>query len=272
MAGERKPDIADQAPRMPSASATSSHGTMRVVHRVTAFARGMDLMKFGKRLQRERERRGLTQRELGLKVGLTSGTYISQIESGEKTPPLETVIKLANALGLTDAVPFVFHAVRERSAVEYGFLSSRIKPSSPGKAELCTRPLPVRPWASVIEGNLPAGIEGSSADPRCIVLEGFGDADAFAIEISTDWMADTVCRGDVVVVSPGREVTSGDIALVRVTGKRGSNVEEIKIARAYFRGRWTDLVPGTLSRYPVETYPSRDITVLGKVVARLSHL
>ncbi len=229
-------------------------------------------MKFGKRLQRERERRGLTQRELGLKVGLTSGTYISQIESGEKIPPLETAIKLANALGLEDAVPFVFHAVRERSAVEYGFLSSRIKPFSPGKSEPCPRPLPVCPWASVVEGNLPTGIEGSSADARCIVLEGLGDADCFTIKISTDWMADAVRRGDVVVVSPGREVVSGDIALVKVRGKRGTNVEEIKIARAYFRGRWTDLVPGNLSRYPVETYPSHDITFLGKVVARLGHL
>ena len=69
-------------------------------------------MKFGKRLQRERERRGMTQRELGLKVGLTSGTYISQIESGEKLPPLETAIKIANALGLEDTYPFVMHAIR----------------------------------------------------------------------------------------------------------------------------------------------------------------
>jgi len=232
----------------------------------------MNLMKFGKRLQRERERRGLTQRQLGLKVGLTSGTYISQIESGEKIPPLETAIKLANALGLADTVPFVFHAVRERSAVEYGFLSSRIKPSPPGKNEPCPRPLPVRPWASVVEGNLPTGTEGSPADRHCIVLEGSGDADSFAVEISTDWMADTLCRGDVVVVSPGSEVASGDMALVKVTGKRGTNVEEIKIARAYFRGRWTDLVPGNLSKCPIETYPSHDITVLGKVVAKLSRL
>ncbi|HOM57654.1 MAG TPA: hypothetical protein PLG27_07895, partial [Candidatus Latescibacteria bacterium] len=62
------------------------------------------------------------------------------------------------------------------------------------------------------------------------------------------------------------------MALVKVTGKRGTNVEEIKIARAYFRGRWTDLVPGDLSKYSVETYPSHDITVLGRVVAKLSRL
>ena len=227
-------------------------------------------MKFGKRLQRERERRGLTQRELGLKVGLTSGTYISQIESGEKVPPLETSIKLANALGLEDTNPFVFHAIRERSTIEYQYLTARISDRPPVEYETSLRPLPIRPWATIAEGNLPTGHAGSPEDLRCVTLKDIDDVDAFIVEVENDWMADLIVPGDLVVISPGREVNSGDIALVRVGGKRGDPSSEIMLTKVLFREKWTDLVPGNISRHQIETVQSNAVTMLGRSIRRIT--
>ncbi len=227
-------------------------------------------MKFGKRLQRERERRGMTQRELGLKVGLTSGTYISQIESGEKIPPLETSIKLANALGLEDTNPFVFHAIRERSAIEYQYLTAQVSEKPAVEYETAPRPLPIRPWSTVAEGNLPTGHAGSPEDLRCVTFKDIDDVDAFVVEVEKDWMADAIVPGDLAVISPNREVQSGDIALVRVGGKRGDPTSEIKLTRVLFRERWTDLVPGRLDRYHIETVQSNAVTVLGRVIKKIT--
>lgn len=226
-------------------------------------------MKFGKRLQRERERRGMTQRELGLKVGLTSGTYISQIESGEKIPPLETSIKLANALGLEDTNPFVFHAIRERSAIEYQYLTSRISDRPSAEYESAPRPLPVRPWSTIAEGNLPTGHAGSPEDARSITFKDIEDVDAFVVEVENDWMADIIVPGDLVVISPNREVHNGDVALVRVGGKRGDPTSEIKLSKVLFRDKWTDLVPGQLDRYVIETAQSNQVTLLGRMIKKV---
>jgi len=227
-------------------------------------------MKFGKRLQRERERRGMTQRELGLKVGLTSGTYISQIESCEKIPPLETSIKLANALGLEDTNPFVFHAIRERSAIEYQYLTARVSEKPAVEYKTAPRPLPIRPWSTVAEGNLPTGHAGSPEDLRCVTFKDIDDVDAFVVEVEKDWMADAIVPGDLAVISPNREVQSGDIALVRVGGKRGDPTSEIRLTRVLFRERWTDLVPGRLDRYHIETVQSNAVTVLGRVIKKIT--
>ncbi len=55
---------------------------------------------FGKRIARLRKEQGLTQVELGEKIGL-SQVLISDYERGRLQPNLDTIIKLARTLGLT---------------------------------------------------------------------------------------------------------------------------------------------------------------------------
>ncbi len=224
-------------------------------------------MKFGKRLQRERERRGLTQRELGLRVGLTSGTYISQIESGEKLPPLETTIRIAESLGLEDTYPFVMNAVRERSALEYDYLTTRAGEQPTPEYENDLRPLPIRSWSDVAEGKLPTGSASEVSGVRCVVLDGVDDADAFVIQIEDNWMAPVFKKGDMVVVSPSEEAKSGDIALVRIGGKRGDPSSEMLIARLLLRDdKWTDLLPGDLTKNAPRTATAGSVMSLGRIV------
>lgn len=60
----------------------------------------MDKKAFGKQLQRYRERAGYSQETLAEKIECSS-IFISFIERGKKTPGLDTLVKLANALGIS---------------------------------------------------------------------------------------------------------------------------------------------------------------------------
>ncbi|WP_438350338.1 helix-turn-helix domain-containing protein [Paenibacillus sp. FA6] len=60
----------------------------------------MDYMQLGSRLRQERLKHNLTQERLAEKIDV-SHAYIGQIERGERSLTLETLIKLANQLEVT---------------------------------------------------------------------------------------------------------------------------------------------------------------------------
>jgi len=53
--------------------------------------------KFSVNLKHERERRKLSQFELSKRAGMST-SYVSMLERNQRTPPLETLAKLAKAL------------------------------------------------------------------------------------------------------------------------------------------------------------------------------
>lgn len=57
-------------------------------------------MRYGQWIRRERKRQGLTQRELGHKIGATDG-YISHLEKELKVPSPQLALDLAQALGFS---------------------------------------------------------------------------------------------------------------------------------------------------------------------------
>jgi len=66
----------------------------------------MDHSLLGKRIRDERKKRIYTQEQLAELVGV-SDAYIGQIERGERSPTLETLVKIANQLGVT--IDFLLH-------------------------------------------------------------------------------------------------------------------------------------------------------------------
>lgn len=60
----------------------------------------MDKKSFGKQLQKYRERAGYSQEALAEKIECST-IFISYIERGEKSPSLDTLVKLANALDIS---------------------------------------------------------------------------------------------------------------------------------------------------------------------------
>lgn len=66
----------------------------------------MDYEALGKRLRQERHKMHLTQEKLAERIEV-SDAYIGQIERGERSLSLETLVKLANQLGVT--VDYLLH-------------------------------------------------------------------------------------------------------------------------------------------------------------------
>ncbi|MEC0373565.1 helix-turn-helix domain-containing protein [Paenibacillus chibensis] len=60
----------------------------------------MEYIKLGRRLREERLKLNLTQEKLAEKIDV-SEAYIGQIERGERSLSLETLVKLVNQLGIT---------------------------------------------------------------------------------------------------------------------------------------------------------------------------
>lgn len=60
---------------------------------------------FAANVERIRERRGLTQEQLGWEADLHQ-TAVARIESGERRPNLDTIFKLARGLGVPPAELF----------------------------------------------------------------------------------------------------------------------------------------------------------------------
>ncbi len=63
----------------------------------------MDLLtKFAGNVRRLRSKKRLSQKALADKVGI-SVSYVSMLERGQRSPPLETIEKMAKALGVSPA-------------------------------------------------------------------------------------------------------------------------------------------------------------------------
>ena len=61
-----------------------------------------DEMTCGDRIKKARKIKGITQNELAIKLGVTQG-MIGQYEKNKRNPKIETINKIANALGVSDS-------------------------------------------------------------------------------------------------------------------------------------------------------------------------
>jgi transcriptional regulator with XRE-family HTH domain len=63
----------------------------------------MDLLsRFAANVRRLRAKKRMSQKALADRVGI-SVSYVSMLERGQRSPPLETIEKMAKALGVTPA-------------------------------------------------------------------------------------------------------------------------------------------------------------------------
>ncbi|MFL5262139.1 MAG: helix-turn-helix domain-containing protein [Anaeromyxobacteraceae bacterium] len=63
----------------------------------------MDLLtRFAANVRKLRAKKNLSQKALADKIGI-SVSYVSMLERGQRSPPLETIEKMAKALGVTPA-------------------------------------------------------------------------------------------------------------------------------------------------------------------------
>lgn len=68
----------------------------------------IDYKLIGSRISQKRKELKITQKQLSELIGI-SNTHICSIESGEKTPSLETLLKICNVLGIT--IDYLLHGI-----------------------------------------------------------------------------------------------------------------------------------------------------------------
>jgi transcriptional regulator with XRE-family HTH domain len=65
------------------------------------MSREQSIQRFGEKLRALRTHRGLTLKELANELGFVAHGYISELESGKKTPTAELVLKVADLFDVT---------------------------------------------------------------------------------------------------------------------------------------------------------------------------
>ncbi|MCH7472900.1 helix-turn-helix domain-containing protein [bacterium] len=240
---------------------------------------GKPFAEIGLLIRNLRLRHGFSQYDLARVSGINN-SYLSRIENGERRPSPKILKRFAEIL----QYPY------DKLVVISGILSAEFVESTP--ATIPPPPVPqegtrfagvqgqvgfgtyshtsVKRRGVPVFDTVPAGllkdanVVEAHDDVMQIVLteeELAFDPRAFALIVKGDSMVEAgILDGDIVVVSPGTEVGSGEIGVVLV------NKTTTSIKKIYVDGERVVLQPAN-SNYPplILTYPD-EVEILGKVV------
>ena len=175
-------------------------------------------MSTGENIKKARINAGLTQKELGERLGITSQS-IAQWETGRRGPKYESLQKLSEALGVPVYTLMGISEERERAPIPPGF-----------------EPLPKVvsvPLVGTIACGTPILAEQNIEKRIGIPEEWHAD---FALTCKGDSMAPRYLDGDIVCIRQQPSVENGQIAAVLIG-------EEATLKRFYQDGDLVTLVP-----------------------------
>ena len=200
----------------------------------------------GSRIRNRREELGLSQEELGKRLGYKSRSSINKIELDQRNLTQSKIKAIADALGTTPAY----------------IMGWEEQPASP--APIPPGFIPMPPMRKVpLVGSIACGtpilaqqnIDGSVDAPEDIRCD-------FALRCKGDSMIDAgIHDGDAVYIRIQPTVENGEIAAVRIG-------EEATLKRVYYDGTTLTLMPANASFAPmVYTGPQLDdVHIEGRVV------
>lgn len=87
-------------------------------------------MDIGERIKAARKSAGLTQKQLGEKLGV-SAAMIAQYETGKRTPKIDTIQKIANAVNASIDPTFALHSFVEAANNLYDSIENELKKQQP---------------------------------------------------------------------------------------------------------------------------------------------
>ncbi len=210
----------------------------------------------GSRIREARENKGLDQAKLASKLGVATRT-LQRWEKGEQVPDAVGIVKIAE---WTEANP---HWLLTSEGEMY------VQTEAPHREKVPTSstrrpPLVEVPLLSAVPGGKPTLIFHPDHVERHIVVEDLKDPTAFALVVKGDSMSPRIEHGDVVVVSPKREVRNGDICVIRVD-------DEDTIKRIRLEDGYVQLVPLNTSYEPM-VVKKKDVVFIWKVVRVIKNL
>jgi len=206
----------------------------------------------GTRIREARENKGLDQATLAAKLDVATRT-LQRWEKGEQVPDAVALGKISGITGtltnwlLTGEGGMYAHqnGGRERTNGEKEFAFHRVK-------------LIRIPMLSSVPGGRPNLIFHPDHIEKYITVDDVKDANAFALKVDGDSMSPRIENGDVIIVSPKREVRTGDICVVRVD-------EEDTVKKVTFEDGYVHLVPLNHDYEPVSV-KKKDVAFIWRVV------
>lgn len=155
----------------------------------------------GKRIQEIRTQRGMTQEALAERINISKSS-ISEWEACKRVPRMETLRKIADALGVDVWEIIGFNDVEFTPVKDSVLLPSNVRPIS----ALHRQRVP-------LIGSVAAGEPIYDPEDLGVYVESPMDADA-AITIRGDSMVPTYLDGDLVYIKARPDVPEGAVAVV----------------------------------------------------------
>ena len=210
----------------------------------------------GTRIREARENKELDQAKLASKLGVATRT-LQRWEKGEQVPDALSVVKISE---WTEANP---HWLLTGNGEMYAQteVPQREQPSSAGGRRAGLTEIPL---LSAVPGGKPTLLFHPDYVEKHIAVDDLKDPTAFALLVKGDSMSPRIENGDIVVVSPKREVHNGDICVIRVD-------DEDTIKRVRIEDGYVQLIPLNTSYEPM-VVKKRDVAFIWKVVRVIKNI
>jgi repressor LexA len=206
--------------------------------------------RIGDRIREARESKDMDQATLAARAGIVTRT-LQRWEKGEQTPDGISITKIARATNVQASWLLTGEGDKYAGPPK----PANIYPIHSLRKDVRLVDLP-------IISQVPGGRLGTIFHPDYaedyVTVDDVKDPQAFALKVKGDSMSPRIEDGDTVIVSPKREVQSGDICVVRVAG-------EDTLKKVKFEGNYLHLVPLNPTHEPI-TVRKRDVNFAWKVV------
>ncbi len=205
----------------------------------------------GQRIKEVREAKGFDQITFAQKIGVVERT-LRRYEKGEQLPDADVVLKIA---ALTDIPP---HWILTGEGGMYNVETSETKSTKAKSSTFEKVRLIEIPLLSTVPAGKPNLVFHPDYIEKYITVDDVKDPNAFALKVEGNSMSPRIEDGDVIVVSPKKEVRNGDICVVRVN-------DEDTVKKVNFEDGYVHLIPLNHGFEPV-TVRKKDVTFIWRVI------
>lgn len=198
-----------------------------------------DVTKYvGAQIRKYRKMRGMTQKELGLKVGVKHNT-ISAYENGTNEPEQNTLFAIADVLGVSinDLFP------------------------SPTNMETAAPDLARIPVLGSIACGEPIFAEENISEYIYMPVDRLPSGRLFYLRAKGSSMEPTIPDGSLVLIREQPEVESGAIAAVIVNDDTEATLKRVK-----YQGNMMILMPDNPKYEPIVVTPDNHVRIIGRAV------
>lgn len=198
-----------------------------------------DVTKYvGAQIRKYRKMRGMTQKELGLKVGVKHNT-ISAYENGTNEPEQNTLFAIADVLGVSinDLFPS----------------PTNMEPAAPDLARI--------PVLGSIACGEPILAEENISEYIYMPVDRLPSGRLFYLRAKGSSMEPTIPDGSLVLIREQPEVESGAIAAVIVNDDTEATLKRVK-----YQGNMMILMPDNPKYEPIVVTPDNHVRIIGRAV------